>query len=288
MKDRRVLLAGIIVGFIILVYTAACTKSPFGEDEISPGNRKIAGKVILEDELIAQGVYVWLEGFGISVRTDDQGEFNLTLPVQAAQGTPDGVSGIYNLYYYLANYKLNKTELVTRNGEFIYSQGEINKHGELSNPKKLENYLDINIIIEPTTISSTYTSLVSIDIKLKTKLNEMATVIFPSSLGRPLGTVILKNSNTGELFLFQSLKGDPVRNSYIIGHSERVIEQEIDIGGTGGVLPPGQYEVIPHMLIENKNLPDGLLNSLGQNIDEPGNDYLNIPTLRKGGRFEVQ
>jgi len=177
--------------------------------------------------------------------------------------------------------------LVTRNGEFIYSQGEINKYGELSNPKVLENYLDINIIIEPTTISSTYSSVISVNIHLKTVLNEMATVIFPSSPGRPLGTVILRNSNTGELFLFQSIKGDPVSNSYSIGHSERVIEQEIDIGGTGGVLPAGQYEVIPHMLIENKNLPNGLLNSLGQNIDKPGNDYLNIPILRKGGRFEV-
>jgi hypothetical protein len=55
----------------------------------------------------------------------------------------------------------------------------------------------------------------------------------------------------------------------------------------GGVLPPGDYEVIPHMLISHEPIPVDLLASLGMNFEEPGSDYLNIPIKREGGQFKV-
>jgi len=68
---------------------------------------------------------------------------------------------------------------------------------------------------------------------------------------------------------------------------EQIIEKDFDIGGAGGVLPVGEYEVIPHILIRHEEIPTALLQSLGQNFLEPGADYLNIPIRREGGQLEV-
>jgi len=156
----------------------ACTKNPFGSDEITPGNREISGKVVLSDDFNAEGVYIWLEGFDIGARSDANGEFKVSLPPAAAQGTPSGVTGSFNLYFYLANYGLKSITVVTRNGEFLFSQGEINKDGELNQPKELEKFLDINTVVEPASISTSYSGVVSVDVHLVTPLNDSATVVF--------------------------------------------------------------------------------------------------------------
>ena len=49
-------------------------------------------------------------------------------------------------------------------------------------------------------------------------------------------------------------------------------------------LPKGEYEVIPYLLI-NQSLPEGLLESLGENVEELGPNYLKMPILRETGRF---
>ena len=156
----------------------SCTKNPFGSDEITLGNREISGKVVLSEGFNAEGVSIWLEGFDISARSDANGEFKVALPPAAAQGTPSGVTGSFNLYFYLANYGLKSITVVTRNGEFLFSQGEINKDGELNQPKELEKFLDINTVVEPASISTSYSGVVSVDVHLVTPLNDSATVVF--------------------------------------------------------------------------------------------------------------
>lgn len=280
-------ICSVLIYFYLSFLIMSCTKNPFGSDEITSGNREINGKVALNDGFNAEGVYIWLEGFDIGIRSDTNGEFKVALPPPAAQGTPSGVTGSFNLYFYLANYGLKSTTVVTRDGEFLFSQGEINKDGELNQPKELEKFLDINTVVEPTFISTSYSGVISVDIHLATPPNDSATVVFPTSFGRPLGTIILKNLNTEQLFLFRSSKGDPNRPAHIIGSVEQIIEKDFDIGGIAGQLPVGQYEVVPHLLIRHEQIPTELLRSLGQNFLEPGADYLNIPMRRLGGRLEV-
>ena len=272
---------------IIIVMQSGCTENPFGTEEISTGKRQISGSVVLSDNLSPEGVYVWLESFNIGTRTDENGQFQVTLPPPATQGGSGGVSGAFNLYYYLTNYELNFTKVVTRNGEFLFSQGEINKNGELNQPVELKNFLNINTIVEPSTISTKFAGQIDVNIHLITPLNDSTTVVFPSSipLGRPFGTIILKNLDTEELFPFRVDQGDQYHNSHIIGHIEQVLQKPIST--VQGVLPVGRYEVIPHMLIKHEELPEGLLESLGSNLEEPGADYLNIPIRREGGQFEV-
>ena len=152
MKAKEILIIFLLLSTFIFF---ACTGNPFSDDEISPGNRQISGKVEVSGNQNPEGVYVWLEGFNIGTRTDEQGCFQLTLPMPASQGgSAEGVAGAFNLYYYVANFNLESTRVLTRNGSFVYSQGDINSKGELNNPKFLFQNLQIRTRVTPSSLSS--------------------------------------------------------------------------------------------------------------------------------------
>ncbi|RMF68221.1 MAG: hypothetical protein D6743_03700 [Calditrichaeota bacterium] len=269
----------------LLLNASSCTDSPLGGD-IQPRNLQVGGTVVLSDSFRAEGVYVWLQDLNLSTRTDEKGHFVITLPPPAAQGQPEGLTGVFNLYYYLANYSLGLTKLTVRNGEFVYGVGDIDKNGELAMPKKLEKILDINTVVTPPFISTDFAGPIQVDIHLQTPPDDSSTVVFPTSMPlSPFGTILLRKRDTGQLFPFSIEKGDPRKNSFLVGQAGRVLNMPIST--VQGVLPPGEYEVIPHMLIDHEPLPAGLLDSLGA-IREPAEDYLNYPVRRTGGEFEVR
>ena len=125
----------IIIGSVLLTLSG-CTWNPFGEEEISSGYREISGNVQLNDGSNPDGIYVWLEGFNAGTYTDGTGQFSLTLP----QSGSSGLSGVYKLYCYVANYELDYAQVVIQDGEFAYSRGDINKEGKLALSKLCRKY----------------------------------------------------------------------------------------------------------------------------------------------------
>lgn len=268
-----------------LALFCGCTESPFGANEITPGRSELRGTVVLSDSLPGEDVYVWLEEFNLSTRTDAQGHFSLQLPPPETQGPPDGVTGAFNLYYYVANYELNSTRVATRDGEFVYPLGEVNSHGELSQPKVLQKFLDIVVEVDPAAVSQSFSGEVTVRLRLRTSKEDSATVVFPNRFARPQGTLILRAMATGEIFVFSSVKGEEIRQPWIVGNAGDSREMAFEV--KAGALPVGRYEVIPHILIKHEEIPQALLESLGGNFEQPGENYLKIPMLRREGKFEV-
>ena len=124
--------------------------------------------------------------------------------------------------------------------------------------------------------------IVVIKVTLQALLGEV-TVEFPIAVENLIGPVIFRNVNTDEVFILESkiaglsfddfltLGVDPVSRFFIIGL--RSLH-----------LPKGEYEVIPYLLV-NRSLPEGLLESLGENVEELGPNYLKMPILRETSRF---
>ena len=53
------------------------------------------------------------------------------------------------------------------------------------------------------------------------------------------------------------------------------------------LLPPGQYEAIPYLLVDPKGVPQPLLAKLGESVNELSASYLSKPMRREGGGFKV-
>ncbi|MGH7453286.1 MAG: hypothetical protein ACRENG_18195, partial [bacterium] len=87
-----------------LAVLSGCTSNPFGNDKISSEKRKVSGTVGLADQANAKDIYVWLAGFNVSTYTNEQGGFEINLPPKPAQSANGAVSGIFSLYFYMANY----------------------------------------------------------------------------------------------------------------------------------------------------------------------------------------
>ncbi len=263
----------------------SCIANPFGgDDEISGGSRSVRGQVKLSNGAKSEGAFVWLDGFNLGTNVNSQNEFTITLPPPGSQSSGGGASGIYQLYFFLANYKLNSSSVVTRNGAFVYGQGEVNKNGELLSAKLLERFLRISTQVSPATVAANYTGAITVEVTLEATI-DTATVVFPNTLAGLLGAVLIRRVGGSEVYVAQAVPGADGSESQRLGRSP--VKRGMTFNFINSPLPPGDYEVIPYILIRHQPVPSLLMASLGGNVEELGSSYLNLPMKREGGQFKV-
>lgn len=279
-----------IVLLISLNFITGCLSNPFGNEDIDSGKRKIAGQVRLSGGFDPDGVYVWLEGMNIGTRTDSSGNFTLTLPTPASQNSSGGVSGIFNVFFYMANYNLVTKPVAVRDGSFIYSNGELNSKGEFQSDIFLTRALDIDVALVPDTADITNGLLVRTIVTLQAIQREIR-VFFPLKVGDYLAPVLFRNKDTGELFVLSSviagLEGGPGVDSDHLTIDVRPRVREFVTSIEPKEISLGRYEVIPYLFVENDAVPDELIESIIANMDEIDADYLKFPIKRTGGDLVV-
>ncbi len=280
MKKIRLL----VVTYACFKLASGCTLNPFGGDDVSSGKRSIKGEVVLSDQRDSRNnIYVWLEGFNIGDKTDDKGEFRITLPPSGSQGSTGGADGLFRLFFYVANYHLSNSELLVQDGEFVYAKGEINKDGELFPDKFLSKMLVIETEVIPAVINRNSNSIIQINVKLRA-LEDSVSVVFPNSIGGLLGAAFLRNIATEQVFIIDGPPTD-TRDVQIITRAESSRSLLFDL--IINPLPVGRYEVIPYLLVEGKAIPAELILSLGTNVTGLNQGYLNIPFKRNAAILEV-
>ena len=261
-----------------------CTSNPFGSDKIAEEKRQVAGVVRLEDQNSPKDIYVWMAGFNLSTKTDDQGQFQLTLPPKGSQGTSGGGNGFFNIYSFLANYRLDSAQAVIQNGAFVYSRGDINKDGKLASSRLLRRFLRISTAVSPSSVQGSFAGRIGVTVTLEATLDS-CTVIFPNAVGGLLGVVFFKRVGTEDVSIFQTTPGISVRDIDLIGRAPKSRTTIFNLVQVP--LSPGQYEVIPYLLIRHEKLPKGLMEGIAANVEALGPDYLKLPIRREGGLFEV-
>lgn len=280
-KTSCVLLSLVAAAFN-LIY--GCISNPFGDDKISEEKRKISGVARLADQSNAKGIMVWMAGFNISTLTDESGGFEMTLPPKASQGSTGGLSGIFNMYFFVANYLLDSAQVVVQNGAFLYGRGDVNKDGKLSAPRSLRRFLRLSTALLPPSVEKNFVNRIGVNVTLEAIIDS-ATVVFPRSVGGFLGAVIFKRVGSDELLIYEPVAGANTRDVVVVG---KVSINRLAVFTLQQLsLQPGQYEVIPYLLIRHEALPPGLLASLGA-VESLSPAYLNLPFRREGGQFEVR
>lgn len=267
----------------LLMYLG-CTSNPFGGDDISEEKRQVSGVVQLGDQGSPKDVHVWMAGFNIATRTNDQGQFQLTLPPKGSQGTPSGVSGFFNVYSFLANYRLDSAQTVIQNGSFVYAKGDVNKDGKIANSRVLRRFLRISTEVSPSRIAQSFSGRIGVTVTLEATIDS-CTVIFPNALGDLLGVVLFRRVGTEDISIFQTSPGIEVRDIELVGRAPKTRTTVFNLVQTP--LSPGQYEAIPFLLIRHERLPKDLFASFGANVEALGPDYVKLPIRREGGLFEI-
>jgi hypothetical protein len=267
--------------FIIL---AGCTETSSVNQIDSPRRDKISGKIGLSPGVSPESVYVWLGGTSLKTYTDNTGAFELTLPA-SGRVPPFNVTASFDLYFYLANYKLSSTPVFVEDGQFLYSRGDIGREGALINTRYLQELLKINTLVQPAEVATSYQGLILVEVSLAAFLDSVV-VVFPKASGDKHGGVLLKHLDSGRIFV------DAPDNGFTRTVVEKIgrepLQYTFDFSFRPNVLPSGRYEIIPHFLIAQENMPAGLLAGLGENVEALGPNFLKIPIRRKGGQFMVR
>lgn len=267
--------------FIIL---AGCTETSFVNQIDNPRRDKINGVVGLSPGVSPESIYVWLGGTALKTYTDKTGAFDLALPA-SGRVPPFNVTSSFNLYFYVANYKLSSIPVFVEDGQFLYSRGEIGSQGAMINTRYLQELLKINTLVEPATVPVNYQGLIQVKVSLAAFLDSVV-VVFPRANGDKYGGILFRNLDSGQAFV-EAPDGLPTRR-VIEKIGREPLEFAFDFSFKPNVLPAGRYEIIPHFLIEQENMAAGLLASLGENVETFGLSFLKIPIRRKGGQFVVR
>ena len=273
MKTKLIHISWLVLSILFFL---KCTEHPFGNNDIKPPNRQINGKVGLNDGFNSQGVYVWLEGFDIGTFVDENETFQLTLPARHLQVAPGGVTGAFRIYFYMANYYLTTRNVVTRGGDFLYSQGDLGKTGALKGSVELEKFLNVTTKIAPASVKVNQNQSLSITIILKT-FGSSVNVRFPEKEQGKQSPIILKQIDSDDYSVFETKYQDDISTWLIRVNEDPLIRTMVLNLSADQSLPQGKYRIIPYFFIQHDRIPLKLLESLGPGLENIDENYFNNP-----------
>lgn len=273
--------------FLILIIALfiSCTTNPFSKDEKAANNTLLVkGKLLLSDSIVPDSIYVWLEEFDLGTFTDTNGEFKLSLP--PAQEQPGGgVTGVYNLYFYVANYEIQFVEVTVNEGMFLYDYGPIDKDGSLRSTILLQKLLNIKTEVSPHHIPADfhgyiYVSLTMNSIKTPTKISA---IIDPNDIvsGVFIRNLTKKSEFTSQYFMTSA-------------HIETRYVPTVPSISTSYYryntceFPKGEYEIIPFIWVEQNNVPSEMIDDFTSDPGSMSLEYLNIPFKRENAIMKVE
>jgi hypothetical protein len=285
MKAQKFFAALLVAAVLSFNLFQGCTESPFGGD-IASEPKQITGQVDLVDTINDEtGAYVWLSGLNLSTYTDSTGAFTLEMPKNVSRD----FSGVFTLYFYVANYRLNRATVVVREGKFLYGAGDIMSNGRLKETVKLFKILDIKTIVEPMQVQSSYSGPIHLQTTLQA-VGDSVSVVFPKSVGGLLGGMFFRHLETGQVYIDIVDVGADTREETMIGREPRSRRQIFELNGANYrelFLPVGEYIVIPFFLVLQADLPQELFDSFGEKADDLTPNFLKIPFRRDEARFRI-
>ena len=281
----------------ILFLSNGCTSNPFMDDEKIEA-RKITGRVLLSDDMIPNNVYVWLENLCVGTFTNVNGNYTLALPPPELQDGGLGFSGECFLYFYIANYKLKHIPIVLAEGDIASDQEIISKNGAVRVEINLEKLIDIdtkfyneNYVLADTLMlskNSHKNHLARIKVATYSEIVPLERIMMTGATSQPAWPtgLVLEPTNKpidSTRFFDYDLSWPYVDS--IKAHQAVSYNISFNIGQIS--LPDGEYQVFPHFVIHQRNIPYLLLENLGNHFSVFGADYHLLPMKRKDGILVV-
>lgn len=279
-KSKLFSLMGLALVFIL---SSGCTHNPFGGDDEIPAKRTVSGQVNLERSENSGGLYIWLEGIDTGTFTDADGNFQLTLPPPASQ-PGGGFTGSADLYFYIANFRMDTTKLILRNGEFLYSQGEIDEKGNFRQPITIDKLMSINTTLSPASIDTAFNGTIQATITIDVWDSQIELQTIRSNL-QYFAIAAVEKQNADPPFVRSFITG-AIKTDTTLGRGRHTFIS--DYFYQANFLPPGEYILMPYMWINQDNIPPGLIESLNAPYARYNENYVNLPFQRSGGNLEVK
>jgi hypothetical protein len=273
-QNRTVRLSSLLVSLVILsgFFLLNCTENPF-DDEKKISQNTIRGKVELINHSDPKDVFVWFEALNVNARTDSTGDFALTLPTPSQQPS-GGIDGIFNLYFYVSNYQLDSVKIAMVNGNIQYDDQALGNDGKLKETIVLSEILNINTSFSSKIISESLVDTIYATFTVFATSNPVK--IFTDNTFKPeFMSGFLLNSEKEFVKLLRREDNTYYTSEATVGKTAGKLNR-LTILLPQGELLPGDYYVVPYIYVD-QDLPDGLIESIGQNVTKNSQDFMRIP-----------
>lgn len=266
--------------FLICLFLISCTGNTLFDDEIDlDEDLKISGKVTLDDSDNYKDIFVWMEGFECGTWTDINGNFSFQLP-EPAQQPNGGLNGIFQIYFFCADYKFKTASFLLIDGKVQKNKGDVDDKGKLKTNIVLNKLLDIVCVVSPTSLNSSATNSLEAKFHLENKID---TVEINTFKGSP-NTILLKPANgSAEDALILFILNNVWTNELITSP----ITWEFKYNLPENFLEPGNYEIIPIIEVVQEDLPKKILKSIGNNVYSKSTEYLKLPFRSTPAKFSI-
>ncbi len=255
----------------------------FSSDEIQLDPRTIRGTVHLSQSNDLAKIFIYLDGINIGTFTDANGMFQLTLPpnLGAAGGS---VSGVFDLYFYVANYNLKKVRVAIQNGQFVFGQEGLDQNGKITPTPMLSRAVRIEVI--PTSgyegVASRYAAKIRI-----TAEGDPVPVDLPNASPQMIGGALLQNLDTDSVFIKRMYTSGYAQiyhfTAYQSGCDFSFIFDSKDLN-----LPAGRYRIVPHVLPNYDALAKKIANCMDMEPTVLTKDYLKWPIRFIDGEVTIK
>ena len=274
----------------LFFFFCGCTSNPFWED--SPTKKvNISGVVVAENRASNTPVYIWIEDLDVSNYTDTTGSFSIDIPSLEAEN--GNFSGSVRVFYYIHNYIAHHSYLYITDGRLTSAQTDFDDDGSLLDTVKLKKLVSLELDTESAWDRSAGDS---ITFKMKLGINNRSVTIFshvnqisgqqeyePSGV---LFSLIEDQDATyfddNKIDFLQRYDFEPFSSitwTYNIAPDDLVpfvIDDYISLDEQS--VSSGDYRVLPFLFIEQNEIPDKLVQSLGiSEIRNISTDFLNMP-----------
>lgn len=264
--------------FLTLCLLASCTSNPFLDDEqIETG--KITGEIHLSNGTNpGDMIFVWLNGFEVGTFTKQDGTFQLNLPPETGQGENNGYSGVYPLYFYCENCRLDSIEITFINGMVAEGQRVIESNGALTNRVILDQLFTLETYITTdNTIRSYFTSESDVRIYCKKLIIGHA----PHYSG-----LFLYNRDLSIVMPYV-INGFPTQQEAI--SPEQPLEMSMINPYDPADLSPGEYYITPYVITSRpQNLPESIIENFSPEAWGFNEKYLHLPFIREESTIIIE
>jgi hypothetical protein len=277
--------------YVLVIFLGmACTENPFfKEDTIK--RKTVRGQVLLVDHPDPSGVFVWFKAGDISTLTDKNGSFELVLPMPAKQ-PGGGLNGVFPVYFYVSNYYLVSKEIYLVKGEVEYSKGVLNGNGEMNESVRLTPLFDLRLTFDRTQVVTNVSATISITVTVAAIYDTIPSTVLVGAARFKGDSKLLSG------FIRQLNVDSPVIKPIFAadrryGVAEYPIKtalttfNQLIINYEPGMLPPGQYEIIPGIYAMEPGLPAGLSANFKFDPYVFDENFLSIPFKLKNNRIQV-
>jgi len=275
---------------ILFFFFYGCTSNPFWEDQ--PTKKvNISGVVVAEGRTSSAPVYIWIEDLDVSDYADTTGSFSIDIP--SLEGENGNFSGSVRVFYYIHNYIAHHSDLYITDGRLTSAQTDFDDDGSLLDTIRLKKLVSLELGIEPSWNRSAGDS---ITFRMELGINDRPVTIFShvnqisGQQGYEPSGVLFSLIEDKDATYFDDNKIDFLQRydfepwssitwTYNIAPDDLVpfvIDDYISIDEQS--VSPGYYRVLPFLFIQQNEVPDKLVQSIGiLEVSNISTDFLNMP-----------